>query len=238
MKNKPYTALGGYYDRLISGYPYEKVTDKLKKELFGKGFDLGSGSGIITVELEKSGLSVIGVEESEEMLEKARERARAERVNPVFVKSDLNSLDFTRCDFVIATCDVFNYLPSLKAFERLLTKIYQSLKEGGKLVFDIRRGDILNNMKGEVYFEDLDNLTYLWSNTVKGDKLLMDIAFFERKEDNTYIRFDERHEWLIMPDDKVIEVVEKIGFKVKAYGDGLGKRKPTDKRLFLFCDKE
>lgn len=237
MPKEAYSVLGGYYDKLISDYPYSKLTDKLKSDLSGKGFDLGAGSGIVTVELAKAGLSVIGIDSSEEMLEAARIRAQNEKVKPVFVKGDAASFEFTNCDFVVATCDVFNYLSSLKTLENLLKKIYVSLKSNGKLVFDIRRGDILKKMKDEVYFEDLDELTYLWTNSVKGNKLIMDIAFFFKKENGLYERSDERHEMLILSDEYVLELLKSVGFSVKIYGDGLGKRKASDKRTFFFCTK-
>ncbi len=237
MNNKPYGALSSFYDKLMSDYPYEKITDKLKSYLSGKGFDLGAGSGRITVELKKAGLDVIGVDDSEEMLEMANLRARQEKVAVKFVKGSAVDFELTPCDFVISTCDVFNYLPSFGALEKTLKNIYSSLRKKGKLVFDLRRGDILKAMKDEVYFEDLDDITYLWSNSQRGNKLVMDIAFFTKQEDNLYQRRDERHEFLILSDEKIIETLEKVGFKVKTYGDGLGKRKPQDKRIFLFCEK-
>lgn len=238
MSREAYSVLGGYYDKLISDYPYSKLTDKLKSYLTGKGFDLGSGSGLITVELAKIGLTVIGVDSSEEMLSVARERAKNEKVKPVFVKGDVASFEFTKSDFVIATCDVFNYLSSKKTLENLIKRIYFSLKDGGKLVFDLRRGEILKKMAGEVYFEDLEELTYLWSNSLNGDKLAMDISFFSKREDGLYERGDERHEMLVLSDEYVVNLLESIGFSVKTYGDKLGKIKQTDKRTFFFCTKK
>ncbi len=238
MSQKAYTLLGRAYDSLISDYPYQKIEEKLSGFLSGKGFDIGAGSGILTVCLAKSGLSVIAVEPSEEMLCVAKEKAKREKVNPVFVKSKAEDVDFTSCNFVIATCDVLNYLPSKKAFENFITKVHRSLKSEGKFVFDIRRMDILKSMDGQVYYDDQENITYLWTNSVKGDKLNMSLTFFEKNESGNYERADEEHKFLMLSDEYVIEILENTGFTVKAYGDGLGKRKPNDNRIFFFCTKK
>ena len=123
MSPKAYDVLGRAYDNLISDYPYSNLTEKLKTFLSGKGFDIGAGSGIITVELAKAGLSVIAVEPSEEMLLRAKEKAKREKVNPVFVQSKAEEVEFTPCNFVVSTCDVLNYLPSKKAFESFVKKV-------------------------------------------------------------------------------------------------------------------
>lgn len=232
-----YTALGAVYDRLISGYPYQKVADKIISQVTGKGFDIGSGSGIITVDLAKAGLQVIAVEPSAKMLEKAIERAKRERVNPVFVNANAESVDLTSCNFVVATCDVMNYMPTKSAFEKFVKKVYEKLKPDGKFVFDIRRADILNSMIGEVYYEDYGDLTYLWTNSKKGEKLVMDIVFFQKDRDDKYTRIDEKHEFLMMTDEYIQDFLTKVGFKVKVYGDKLGAQKKSDKRSFYFCEK-
>lgn len=237
MTESAYTTLGDSYDKLISGYPYQKVTEKIISEISGKGFDVGSGSGLITVELAKSGISVIGVEKSAEMLEKAVERAKRDKVNPVFVKESAEKIEFTPCNFVIATCDVLNYLKSKTEFEKFIKKAYAKLKPDGKLIFDIRRATALQKMNGQVFYEDRESITYLWLNKLKGDKLIMDITFF-KKEQDSYKRSDERHEFLVLEDDYVIELLKSVGFTVKTYGDGLGKRKDSDNRLFIFCNKK
>ena len=225
------------YDRLISGYPYQKVTEKIISQVTGKGFDIGSGSGIVTVELAKAGLQVIAVEPSAKMLEKAIERAKRERVNPVFVNANAESVDLTSSNFVVATCDVMNYMPTKSAFEKFVKKVYAKLKPDGKFVFDIRRADILNSMVGKVFFEDYGDLTYLWTNSKKGDKLVMDILFFQKDSGEKYTRIDEKHEFLILTDEYVLELLKSVGFKVKVYGDKLGAQKKSDKRSFYFCEK-
>ena len=238
MSQKAYTVVGRAYDNLISDYPYQKLKDKLIGFVSGKGFDVGAGSGILTIEMAKSGLTVIAVEPSEEMIGIAKEKAKREKVNPVFVKAKAEEVEFTSCNFVVATCDVLNYLPNKKSFESFVKKVYASLKADGKFVFDIRRMDILKDMNGQVYYGDEENLTYLWTNSIKGDKLNMALTFFEKGENGTYVRYDELHEFLMLQDDYVTKILENAGFTVKAYGDGLGKRKEKDKRIFFFCTKK
>ncbi len=230
--------LGTHYDSLISDYPYDALTKKLKLDLVGKGFDIGAGSGLITVELALQGLSVIAVDPSESMLDRAKERAQKARVKPTFVLGRAEDVELTPCDFVVCTCDVVNYFKSKSEFCKFVKKVYASLRPDGKFVFDLRRMEILKGMKDEIYYEDGEDLTYLWSNSIKRDKLVMDISFFTKRPDGAYDRRDEVHEMLMISDEEIEECLKSVGFSYEIYGDGLKRKRSSDKRRFFFCAKK
>lgn len=235
--NAPYSVLATFYDKLISGYPYEKVIRFVADTVSGKGIDLGTGSGKFAIALAEKGHSVVGVDSSSQMLEKARENAKVRGVNPVFVHSDIMKLEFTRVNFVTAMCDVFNYLSGYNDAKKLFSRIYDALKDGGDFIFDVSSAYKLKSMAGEQYFEDRDELTYLWCNSIKSNKLMMNIAYFIPMGEDTYSRVDETHEMFIYEAEKLTEILENIGFKVKIYGEKLTKYTNTSRRIFFFCKK-
>ncbi|MBQ2714665.1 MAG: class I SAM-dependent methyltransferase [Clostridia bacterium] len=236
--NLPYDVLADFYDRLISGYPYEKALEKVSSVVGRKGIDLGTGSGKFAIYLCEKGHAVVGVDSSSKMLEKARENARLAGVKTVFVQSDVMKLDFTKVDFVTAMCDVVNYLSGIKDFEKLSKKVFSALSDGGRFIFDISSEYKLKGMVGEQFFEDREDLTYLWCNYQQKNQLVMNIAYFIPCGEENYIRRDEIHKMSIYSVDELVGVLEKVGFTVKTYGEKLDKLKDDSKRVFFFCDKK
>lgn len=234
--NKAYSVLASFYDALMSGYPYDKVIAKLTDTLSGKGMDLGTGSGRIAIALAKRGLNVIGVDKSTEMLEVAQSNARREGVKVVFACSDCENLELTKVDFVTATCDVVNYLSSKTAVVKFFKKVYDALRDGGNFVFDVSSSYKLRSMAKEQYFEDRDDVTYLWCNSLKGDKLIMDVAFF-LPNGEVYRRVDERHTMLVLDCEFLTDTLTEIGFDVKVYGHNLSKYTEKSDRIFFFARK-
>lgn len=236
MTNKAYSTLATFYDTLMSGYPYDKVIEKLSSTVSGKGIDLGTGSGRIAIALAKRGLSVVGVDSSPEMLKVAEINAKDNGVKIIFACSDCESLEFTKVDFVTATCDVVNYISSKAQVKKLFKKVYEALRPDGYFVFDVSSSYKLRAMANEQYFEDCDDVTYLWCNSLKADKLTMDIAFFI-PEGDMYRRIDERHVMLVLDIPFLMETLEQIGFKVDVYGRNLSKNTEKSDRIFFFAKK-
>lgn len=236
MTNKPYSVLATFYDNLMSGYPYDKVIERILKTVSGKGIDLGTGSGRIAIALAKHGLSVVGVDSSPEMLKVAEANAKNNGVKIIFACSNCESLQFTKVDFVTATCDVVNYLSTKQQVKKLFNKVYEALRPGGKFVFDVSSSYKLSLMADEQYFEDCDDVTYLWCNSLKDDKLTMDVAFFIPDGD-MYRRIDERHVMLVLDTQYLIETLEQIGFEVDVYGHNFSKNTEKSDRIFFFAKK-
>ena len=223
--NIPYTVLAEYYDRLISGYPYDKVIDKVSSLVKGKGVDLGTGSGRIAIALSKKGHSVVGVDSSSQMLQKARENAISAGVKPVFVQSDVMKLDFTKVDFVTATCDVVNYLSGYQDLKKLASKVYDALSVDGYFIFDVSSAYKFSLMKDQQFFEDREDVTYLWCNQMRGNKLVMSLAYFIPNGEGHYERYDEEHTMFVYDTQKICDTLTGIGFSVKTYGEKLDKLK-------------
>ncbi len=233
-----YSVLAPFYDKLISGYPYEKAIGFICDKVGRKGIDLGTGSGKFAIALSEKGHSVVGVDSSSQMLEFARKNAKERGVSPIFVMSDMMELDFTRVDFVLAMCDVFNYLSGYKDFETLAKRIFGALNDKGCLIFDVSSEYKLKNMAGEQYFEDREDITYLWCNSLHKNKLTMNIAYFIPESGEKYVRRDEVHEMFVYDADKLVDILTKIGYTIKVYGEKLTKLKEKSNRVFFFCEKK
>jgi 2-polyprenyl-3-methyl-5-hydroxy-6-metoxy-1,4-benzoquinol methylase len=120
--------------------------DFIEKEInFGKGIrvlDIGCGTGRHSVELAKRGYSITGVDLSESMLARAREKAAAKNLQIDFRQGDARSLDFNQeFDLVIMLCE--GGFPLMETDEMnfsILKSASNALKENGKLIFTTLNG--------------------------------------------------------------------------------------------------
>lgn len=118
--------------------PLGHFVDTVERELIGKvakplrgesAVDLGCGTGSYTYWLQELGLSVIGVDISEKMLEVARRKGSG-RVS--FIRADLVHLPLESDRFDLAVCNLALEFVSDPA--AALKEGYRILKPGGRLV--------------------------------------------------------------------------------------------------------
>ena len=91
------------------------------------------------------------------------------------------------------------------------------LNKGAKFVFDVSSEYKLKKIIGSnVFFEDYDDLTYLWTNTPFAGGVKMELTFFIRGGDGKYTKQTEEHtQYAHTRED--IENAMKGMFSFKAY---------------------
>lgn len=135
------------YDRISQWPQFRLLRKMIIRELRrhhpqGILVDVGCGPGYLVVDVVRSfpRLSIIGVDISEEMMQKAEKNLSVlgfgERA--VFRKGDIHDLPFesNSVDFVISTLSLHHWSEPIKAIH----EIHRVLKQGGQfLLFDLRR---------------------------------------------------------------------------------------------------
>ena len=133
-----------YYDILYRDKDYESECDFIE-EIFAKYsamevktiLDAGCGTGGHAIPLAKRGYKVVGIDKSEIMIKKAREKSK----DVEFYVNDITDFKFDKkFDTCIAMFAVVSYITStgdvLKAFEN----IREHLKENGLFISDVWNG--------------------------------------------------------------------------------------------------
>lgn len=241
-----YSALGGVFEYLNDDCGYEEWSQYLIKRLCGlgvsdsaSGVDLGCGNGYFTRAMQRGGFKTVGVDLSPEMLTRAVELSRKEGLKPDYIAGDAAKLALNfKPDFVIAVNDCFNYVEGgklLSAFKR----IYKALKPNGVFIFDVSSEYKLRNIIGDNLFaEDRGDAAYTWFNTLKDDRVEMDITLFVRRKDGLYERRDEAQTQYIHSKDKIIFALEEAGFACSAEGHLGGELAETSERINFVCVKK
>lgn len=235
-----YSALSRYYDTLMKDFDYDAYEAFLRRNLIGKkGLDLACGSGEMTIRLKKDGYDIVGADYSAEMLNEAVIKARKNRLIIPYVLCDLNNLSIeNKYDFAVSVCDGFNYIASESHMEDAFKTVRAALNGGGVFIFDISSENKLKNIVADnLFYEDNDNLTYFWQNTLFDNRVEMELTFFEKAGD-LYRRFDEYQTQYIYSADKIRELLDKAGFSsVKFYNEKFKEFKPGDSRLIVCAEK-
>jgi len=128
-----------------------------------KVVDLGSSTGTFLIELakKKSKLTLIGIDNSTAMINRAKNKAKAFGVNVEFINDDFLNYDFSGSKAIIANYTV-QFIRPLKR-EKLIQKIYDSLTDGGIFLMSeklITENKKLNKIMIDIYYEYKKKMGY------------------------------------------------------------------------------
>nr|AAU83288.1 methyltransferase putative [uncultured archaeon GZfos27E6]QNO53033.1 ubiquinone biosynthesis O-methyltransferase, mitochondrial [Methanosarcinales archaeon ANME-1 ERB6] len=120
--------------------------DLIEKEIdFNKSLkiiDIGCGTGRHSIELAKRGYKVTGIDLSESLLERAKEKAKVQNLQIDFQKHDARKLSFkNEYDLAIMLCEgAFPLMETDEMNYEILRNATNSLKATGKLIFTTLNG--------------------------------------------------------------------------------------------------
>lgn len=107
-----------------------------------KILDIGCGTGRHSIELTKRGYTVVGVDLSESLLQRAKAKAAAQNLQIAFQKHDARNLPFSQeFDLVIMLCEgAFPLMETDEMNFQILQNAATALKPRGKLMFTTLNG--------------------------------------------------------------------------------------------------
>ena len=150
MKKQWYELLFENYGQKYDSENFTQGTigecDFLEKEFgFDKSLrilDVGCGTGRHAIELTKRGYHVTGIDLSENQLERAREKARADNLDIDFQRQDARNLPFgSEFDVAIMICEGgFSLMETDEMDYEILKSVTKSLKPHAKFIFTAPNG--------------------------------------------------------------------------------------------------
>jgi len=137
---------GSQYDREVFTQGTTGECDFIEKEIhYDKKvriLDIGCGTGRHTIELTRRGYQVTGIDLSESLLNRAKEKAAVENLSIDFQRQDARKLRFhDEFDLVIMLCEgAFPLMETDEMNFRILQNASTALKDKGKLIFTTLNG--------------------------------------------------------------------------------------------------
>lgn len=242
-----YEALAASYDRLTEDIPYKDLLAYYKKlwALYGKApqtaLDLACGTGSLAVLLAGEGLSVLGVDASEQMLTEAYEKAMALENPPYFIRQKMQKLRLPQpVDFAVCCLDGINYLTAPEDCRATFRRVYASLNAGGLFVFDINSECKLRSLDGQVFLDEDDEVYCVWraefDETTRICSYGMDV--FQR-QGRLWRRSAELHEEYAYRVEELTQWLEEAGFvNIRVFGDrSLEPPQENEQRIFICAER-
>ncbi len=234
--NAAYSGLADWFEYLNADCDYEKWSQYLYERLCaqgivrGRGLDIGCGSGVFCRAFSRRGYSMTGYDNSEEMLSRAQRLAAREGDASAYILCDARRVRVLggRADFALCVNDCLNYIPQgdvLPFFRRVAS----CLKKGGAFLFDVSSAKKLREeVAGNTFCEDREEIAWMWFNTPYADRVEMDVTLFIKEKDGRFRREDEHHTQYIHERAALAEAAEEAGFEVRAVEGAFGD--PADLR--------
>jgi SAM-dependent methyltransferase len=98
--------------------------------------DLGCGTGLLTCELAKRGYTMIGVEPARAMLDIARQKPYADKVQ--WIEGGYEKFEGLQADLILMTSHVAQFFLDDSEWQAMLKASYKALTPGGHIMFDSR----------------------------------------------------------------------------------------------------
>lgn len=238
-----YEQFAEVYDELMQDIPYEKYVQWIQKyapkEQYPQLLDIGCGTGTLAMLFDSAGYNVSGIDLSEEMLAVAFNRMQTEGIFiPLFAMSMDELEGFSDLDIVAIPIDSINYLREETAVVETFKRIYQALREGGQLFFDVHSLHKMDDIFLQSPFTyDNEDLMYVW-HTEKGEfdhSIYHQLTFFvQEAQTGLYERFDEEHFQRTFSIEQYENWLREIGFSTVEITADFTEEKPNEKSERIF----
>lgn len=255
-----YSNFAQVYDLFMDNVPYEEwcvyLTGLLAEYGIRDGLllDLGCGTGKLTRLLKEAGFDMIGVDNSWEMLEIAREaeegeklsdateRGEAKEENPIlYLLQDMRELElYGTVRAVVSICDSVNYMLQEEELLQVFRLVNNYLDPGGVFIFDLNTLYKYRELLGETTIsETREEGSFIWENYFDEESGIneYDLTLFVRERGDLYRRYQETHYQRAYEPEMVKELLEKAGMEFVAAYDAFTREpvKKESERIYVIA---
>ncbi len=160
--------------------------------------DLGCGTGTLTELMYRAGFDMIGVDNSEEMLEIALRKRERSGSDILYLLQDMRELElYGTVGAVCSICDSLNYILEEKDMVKVFSLVNNYLYPGGIFLFDFNTVYKYEQVIGDATIaENREDCSFIWENYYDGESRIneYDLTVFVREpEGERFRRFAETH---------------------------------------------
>ncbi|MCD7835106.1 MAG: methyltransferase domain-containing protein [Lachnospiraceae bacterium] len=232
-----YTDFAEVYDELMDDTPYEEWSETLTNiiERYGLSkpvrnsqdalesernlvLELGCGTGSLTELMYKRGYDVIGVDNSEAMLDIAVRKREESGSDILYLLQDMRELElYSTVGTVISVCDSVNYILEDEELITVFRLVNNYLYPKGIFIFDFNTDYKYRDVIGDtVIAENRDDCSFIWENYYDEDTAIneYDVTVFVREKNSLFRKFEETHFQRGYRVEEMVSLVEKAGMRV------------------------
>lgn len=237
MKEEAYTGFAYLYDTFMDNIPYEEWVEYLKSLLNEYGvnegivLDMGCGTGNVTELLAESGYDMIGIDNSEDMLSIAMEKAADKELSILYLLQDMRGFElYGTVAAAVSICDSINYILEYDELVETFRLVNNYLDPDGLFIFDLTTEAKYIKIKDAVIAENHEEGSFIWENTYFTDEKInqYDLTIFEKVEDDLYERHQETHMQRVYSIEEIKSALNAAGLKFEACYDAFTHNEPNE----------
>lgn len=203
---------------------------------------LACGTGSLDGLLAGHGLRITGVDQSEAMIEEARDKARIGGYRVEYLVAPMQSVSLDRqFDLVLCLYDSLNYITAPEQVQEAFRCAFEHTRPGGAYIFDVTtEHNIIHNFANYTFAEDFPDFAYIWENdyVLKSKTCRSRLTIFLREGDaGQYRKYVEDHVQCIYPTRTLQSWLKEAGFRLCGIHDGLTMDTPNSRseRIHFVC---
>ncbi len=232
-----YAALADFYDRLTDDVEYARRAERLLT-LFERHrkrpaslLDLACGTGTLTRILADTGIDMIGVDGSADMLSVAMERAVG-RDDLLFLEQDMRELDlFGTVEGAVCILDSLNHLLSTADIAEVFRRLSLFVEPKGLVIFDVNTVYKHSHTLGNNSFVlEQEDFMCVWRNEYRPrtHEVTQVLDFFAEEDDGCYTRTTDIVRERAYSPATLRRILADASFEVVAVYDDLSDASPSD----------
>lgn len=231
MDNIPYEEWSQYLTKLFHQY---SITD-------GTLVELGCGTATLSLLMNQHGYSIIGIDNSTDMLTLAAEKVTSSS-DITLLHQDMRDLELgTVYDGFYCICDSLNYLLSPEDVLSTFQGIKVHLKQNGIFIFDLKTPYFYQYILGDQTFCDhQEDCSYTWENSYFEEDGInqYDLTIFAKQPDSElFERFYETHHQKAYHLTEMIDLLSTSGLEYVTAYDAftLEPPNPASERIYIIA---
>ena len=242
-----YSGFAKVYDLFMDNIPYGEWTEYVKELLAEEGItdgillDLGCGTGSVTELLAKAGFDMIGIDNSEEMLDIAMEKRYESGLDILYLLQDMREFElYGTVKGVVSICDSMNYILDDEDLLDVFKLVHNYLDNNGIFVFDMNTMYKYREILADNTFaEDREESSFIWGNYYDEEDEInqYDLTLFIKEESGLFRKYEETH-WQRGYEIRTIKaLLKEAGMEfVAVYGVGTRKKPAKDsERIYVIA---
>nr|WP_251387662.1 class I SAM-dependent methyltransferase [Mediterraneibacter agrestimuris] len=250
-----YTSFAAVYDTFMDNVPYDEWGEYLRGLLVENGIegglvlDLGCGTGTMTEYLANLGYDMIGVDNSEDMLDIAMEKKEKSGHDILYLCQDMREFElYGTVRSIISICDSVNYITEPEELQQVFCLADNYLDPDGVFIFDFNTEYKYRKVLGNCTIaESRDECSFIWDNYYYEEERIneYELSLFVRDEElsqngqDIYRRYRETHFQRGYTLAEMKELLETAGMRFLAAYDAFTKDAPKEEseRIYIIAGK-
>ena len=249
-----YTGFAEVYDKFMDNVPYGewcKYLVGLLKEYNCTGglvAELGCGTGSLTELLAEAGYDMIGIDNSEAMLEIAMEKRAESGRDILYLLQDMREFElYGTVGAVVSLCDSMNYITEYEDLVQVFRLVNNYLDPGGVFVFDLNTEYKYRELLGDrTIAENRENESFIWDNYYDEESRIneYELTIFIREpgcgQEELYRKFEEVHFQRAYSLKEIQSALSAAGLKFLAAYDAFTKNPPEEnsERIYVIAGEQ